>query len=98
MHPRDERAVTQVFWHVNALLALVPASASAASLGVYLTPNERRVLVLLRHKERFVRKLLALEEPAAVFVNVALEIGINGRQTLGQLGSATEAYVFTSGG
>ena len=67
MHPRDERAITQVVGHVDALLVLVPASASAASLGVYLTPNERRVLVLLRHKERFVRKLLALEEPVAVF-------------------------------
>ena len=94
MHPRDERAITQVVGHVDALLVLVPASASAASLGVYLTPNERRVLVLLRHKERFVRKLLALEEPVAVFVEVALEIGINGRQALGQLGSAPETCVF----
>ena len=99
MHPRDERAITQVVGHVDALLVLVPASASAASLCVDLTPHERRVLILLRHKERFVRKLLALEKPVAIFVEVSLDIGIDGRQTLGQLGSATEAYVFlTSGG
>ena len=60
MHPRDERAVAQVFRHVDALLTVVPASASAAAFGVYLTPHERRVFVFLRRKKRFVCKLLAL--------------------------------------
>ena len=73
MHPRDERAITQVVGHVDALLILVPASAFAAFLGVYLTPNERRVFVLLRYKERFVRKFLALEEPIAVFCRGSFE-------------------------
>ena len=66
MHSRDERAVTQVFGHVDALLAVVPASASAASLCVDLTPHGRWVLIFLRHKERFVGHLLAFEEPVAV--------------------------------
>ena len=97
MHPGDKHAVAEVFGHVEAFLLVIPASASASAFGVNFASHKWVVVVFLWHEERLVGKLLALEETVAVFVDVALQIRIDGSQTLCQLGGASEAYVLTCG-
>ena len=78
-------------------LLVIPASASAAALGVNFASHQRFVIIFLWDKKWFVGKLFAFEETAAVLVYVALQVRVNGSQTLGQLGRASEAYVLARG-
>ena len=71
-------AVAQVFGHVHALLLVIPASASAAALGVNFASHQRFVIIFLWGKKWFVGKLFALGETAAVLVYVALQIRVDG--------------------
>ena len=78
-------------------MLVIPTSACTTSLGVNFASHQRFVIIFLWNKKWFVGKLFALEETAAVLFDVALQVRVNGSQTLGQLGRASEAYVLARG-
>ena len=97
MYTWGGHAVSEIFRHVDALLAVIPTPASATTFCVDFASDERFVIFLLWDQERFVCKLLAIEDTTDVLFDVELDICIDGNQPICQLWRATEAYIISCG-